>query len=225
MSLAPEYLAASQSLLAAARPLLLAATRLDIRTALDVGCGLGLHAEYLCQAGIRVTACDLVLRPECRQIVEAAGGEAHEGSWTDFWGREFDAVYSHCCLEHIPAPLDALRGWAALVRPGGYLLLGVPKPRQCATSGHLFAGWNVAHLCHLLALTGWDCRDGRFYSAAAPHGNVYAIARAAAVQPPPFAWQQAPLAVLRPLLPAALDWRGDGYFTAPARINWPEDAQ
>jgi len=38
----------------------------------------------------------------------------------------FDTVHSSHCLEHMHDPVQALRGWWSLVRPGGYLVLVVP---------------------------------------------------------------------------------------------------
>jgi len=38
----------------------------------------------------------------------------------------YDFVYSSNCLEHMIAPLDALKSWFALVKDGGYLVFTVP---------------------------------------------------------------------------------------------------
>jgi len=38
----------------------------------------------------------------------------------------FDFVHSSHCLEHIVDPLEALRNWVRIIRPGGYVILTVP---------------------------------------------------------------------------------------------------
>ena len=38
----------------------------------------------------------------------------------------YDTVHSSHCLEHLPAPAEALQEWWKLVKPGGYLVLVVP---------------------------------------------------------------------------------------------------
>lgn len=38
----------------------------------------------------------------------------------------YDTVHSSHCLEHLPAPAEALQEWWQLVKPGGYLVLVVP---------------------------------------------------------------------------------------------------
>lgn len=38
----------------------------------------------------------------------------------------FDTVYSYHCLEHLEHPELALKNWYRLVKPGGWLIIGVP---------------------------------------------------------------------------------------------------
>jgi 2-polyprenyl-6-hydroxyphenyl methylase/3-demethylubiquinone-9 3-methyltransferase len=96
---------------------------------LDIGCGGGLVCEPLTRLGAQVTGID----PAVENIEAAKQHAAAQGLTIDYRavrvedlvaeGRTFDAV---CCLEvveHVPDPAAFLRSCAALVRPGGLLLL------------------------------------------------------------------------------------------------------
>jgi len=94
---------------------------------LDVGCGRGDLAEWFAARGWRVAgvepAADAV-----RQAVER-GIEMHHGTLDDApWAPgSFDAITFNHALEHMPDPLLTLRQAAALVRPGGLVVISVPN--------------------------------------------------------------------------------------------------
>jgi 2-polyprenyl-6-hydroxyphenyl methylase/3-demethylubiquinone-9 3-methyltransferase len=96
---------------------------------LDIGCGGGLIAEPLARMGGRVTGLD-----PSRENIEAARCHAEgQGLSIDYRiGRVEDLIGDRCsfeaviCLEvveHVPDPAQFLKACAALVRPGGLLLL------------------------------------------------------------------------------------------------------
>jgi 2-polyprenyl-3-methyl-5-hydroxy-6-metoxy-1,4-benzoquinol methylase len=94
---------------------------------LDVGCGRGELAETFQRHGWTVAG----IEPSdsaSRQAV-ARGIEVHHGTVDDCpWPAEsFDAVVLNHSLEHLPAPLEALRHIRALLREDGVVGISVPN--------------------------------------------------------------------------------------------------
>jgi 2-polyprenyl-6-hydroxyphenyl methylase/3-demethylubiquinone-9 3-methyltransferase len=98
-------------------------------TVLDVGCGGGLIAEPLTRLGAQVTGLD----PAAETIEAARRHAAGQGLAIDYRagriedlaaeGATFDAVVCLEVVEHVPDPAAFLKTAAALVRPGGLMLL------------------------------------------------------------------------------------------------------
>ena len=80
---------------------------------LDYGCGAGLFVDYLKGLG----------------LPRVAGYDAFAPRFTDpaVLGETYDAVVSYDVLEHAEDPRAFLEGLAALVRPGGLLVVGTPN--------------------------------------------------------------------------------------------------
>ena len=95
---------------------------------LDVGCGGGLISEPLARLGARVTGLDPAVENVETARRHAAGQglsiDYRAGRVEDLAGREiFDAVVCLEVLEHVPDPGAFLQAGAALMRPGGLMLL------------------------------------------------------------------------------------------------------
>lgn len=96
---------------------------------LDVGCGGGLLTEPLCRKGAQVVGIDAV--PANIEIAQAHSGVAglatHYEATTveDFQdiGQGFDVVTALEIVEHVQDPLSFIQSCAALVRPGGIIVL------------------------------------------------------------------------------------------------------
>jgi 2-polyprenyl-6-hydroxyphenyl methylase / 3-demethylubiquinone-9 3-methyltransferase len=95
----------------------------------DIGCGGGLVCEPLARLGARVAGID----PAAENVEAARRHAAEQGLSVDYRaarvedlvaeGRTFDAVACLEVVEHVPDPAAFLKACAALVRPGGLLLL------------------------------------------------------------------------------------------------------
>jgi 2-polyprenyl-3-methyl-5-hydroxy-6-metoxy-1,4-benzoquinol methylase len=100
------------------------------KTTLDVGCGLGFFSERLVKRGADVIACDLgptlVERTKQRAGCHAQVADALR-LVEQFGENRFDLVVSSECIEHTPAPGEALRQMAGVLRPGGYLAVSTPN--------------------------------------------------------------------------------------------------
>lgn len=96
---------------------------------LDVGCGGGLMSEPLARLGARVTGID----PGARNIAIARDHAEPQGLAIDYRvatvedlvaaGAEYDAVLALEVVEHVPDVGAFVKACAALVRPGGLLIL------------------------------------------------------------------------------------------------------
>ena len=103
------------------------------KRAIDVGCGAGLLAEPLARLGAEVTGVDAA--PE--GIAVARAHAAGQGLAIDYRagevaqlvaeGRRFDLVTSMEVLEHVVDPAAFVAALAALLAPGGLLIVSTPN--------------------------------------------------------------------------------------------------
>lgn len=82
---------------------------------------------------------------------------------------QFDVINAHNVLQYAINPLQTLGHWYDLCRDNGMLLISVPESttlernRMVADQyGHEYYHWSLVSLMHMLAVNGWDCRDGFF---------------------------------------------------------------
>jgi len=96
----------------------------------DIGTGTGILALELARLGLHVVAVDHSPRMltsarekmerEGVETVELREGEAHQLPLAD---GEVHAAFAHMVLHYLPAPGDALREMARIVRPGGTVVV------------------------------------------------------------------------------------------------------
>ncbi len=99
--------------------------RLDV---LEMGCGQGGFGARLAREhrylGVEP---DGVSSAVARTRIEPSGGEVRQGDLAVVGADElFDLVVAFEVIEHIEHDVEALTGWAAHLRPGGWLLLSTP---------------------------------------------------------------------------------------------------
>jgi SAM-dependent methyltransferase len=94
---------------------------------LDVGCGSGETLLSLKHAGWRGTGIDVSARAV--ESARAVGLDVTQGDLleVDLSAYEFDVVRFWHSLEHTASPVEQLRRARALLRPGGWLVVGVPN--------------------------------------------------------------------------------------------------
>lgn len=101
------------------------------KRALDVGCGAGLLTEPLARLGAEVTGIDAA--PESIAVATAhAEGQGlaigyRAGELSQLEGERFDLVTSMEVIEHVSDPAAFVAGLAALLAPGGLLVVSTPN--------------------------------------------------------------------------------------------------
>jgi 2-polyprenyl-3-methyl-5-hydroxy-6-metoxy-1,4-benzoquinol methylase len=150
------------------------------RRALDVGCGAGLNLDVLAGRGWQVEGID----PSPAQIA-AVRERGFEGAVADLDqaavdpGRagRYHLVTMFHVVEHLSEPLRSLCRLAAVVAPGGLLVLETPLSCDLTNRDHLmfFSGASI----HILLERAGFCWQGYFmYVAhAAAHDNLVVLAR------------------------------------------------
>jgi len=117
----------------------------------DLGCGTGTLSQLLAEEGYAVTGLDFSPQMLARARLKAPGITFVEGDAADPRLPEsaYDVVLCRHVLWALPDPVDALRRWAALLRPGGRLVL---------VEGHWAtgAGLSAEQMLDLLRQAGRD---------------------------------------------------------------------
>ena len=97
--------------------------------ALDVGCGMGEMPLLLSEHGFSATGLD-----ESRKTIDFLRSRFPKVGWESgavldlipTLGR-FDVVTMYHVLEHIPHPVEVMKGMKDILRPGGYIVIEVPN--------------------------------------------------------------------------------------------------
>jgi 2-polyprenyl-3-methyl-5-hydroxy-6-metoxy-1,4-benzoquinol methylase len=104
--------------------------RLQGRSVLEVGAGLGFFSDCIQRLGGVVTATDIGtdMLEEIRRSVGCRSECVDALSLVEHFGtNSFDVVLSSECIEHTPDPMEAVAQMAGVLRPGGYLALSTPN--------------------------------------------------------------------------------------------------
>ncbi len=114
---------------------------------LDVGCGDGAFLGNCVASG--ASAVGLELNPAAVVQARSAGLEVLDcqvESHLEANRGTYDLVCAFQVLEHVEAPLDFLNALAALVKPGGRLIVGVPNGDGWIADGGSIYQWPPHHL-------------------------------------------------------------------------------
>jgi SAM-dependent methyltransferase len=121
----------------------------NVKTVLDIGCGEGVQASLLHDAGKRVTTisllppADIVGNYNCLLFPEP-----------------FDAIWASHVLEHQPNVHDFLTKCYLDLKDDGILAITVPPHKDAIVGGHV-ALFNPGILIYNLILAGFDCSEAR----------------------------------------------------------------
>ena len=117
---------------------LLQQQRLDGLRMIDIGCGSGVHALAAVRMGAQVTAIDIdpqsvaTTQAVLQQHAPQGGWRVEERSILDVPAREkYDIVYSWGVLHHTGRMWAAMDRAAAMVAPGGRLVIALYKKTPC----------------------------------------------------------------------------------------------
>ncbi len=113
--------------------------RLGVRSLLDLGAGQGRFVRMARDQGVEAVGVEALLE-NCRAAREHYGLSLVNASLEEYLERAspgLECVTMLNVLEHVPKPLPVLRRIAALLRPGGFLLVVVPNVSFTLTLGWL----------------------------------------------------------------------------------------
>ena len=103
----------------------------DITEVLEVGCGQGAFGVRLAQrfryVGVEP---DRVSWAVAQRRISAGPGEVRNIGVEEIGAERFGLVCAFEVLEHIENDVAAVKEWASLLRPGGWLLLSVPAHQR-----------------------------------------------------------------------------------------------
>ena len=171
---------------------------------IDLGAGLGLHARYLLERGLAVTAVDRALTESLDGVLRLYPDRSDfiqsDLSTLPFANGVAEAIWACHCLEHMEHPLAALREWRRVLRPGGLLAVTVPPYKTEIVGRHVFTGWNVGQLMVTLLRAGYEIASGSYAEIGY---NAFALVRPNA-NPPAIEPNDDLLALYADLFPAAI---------------------
>ena len=127
---------------------------------LDLGCGLGSCAAYYAwKTGRPAVGLDFAMPAvayalaECRRHGIGASFVSGDASALPFRDASFDSAYIGQVLEHLERPDGVIREAARVLRPGGKLIISVPRGDACSgdgEAGHVNFYWKEEDCLRLI---------------------------------------------------------------------------
>jgi SAM-dependent methyltransferase len=159
------------------------------RTLLDLGAHVGRLIQVAAQAGWRAEGVELNPRTSA-YAARATGLPVHRADLRDLEaeGRRYAAVTLIDVLEHIPEPVEALRGVKGVLEPGGWIAVKVPHgPNQLMKErirGRVLRGYRPTVADNLVHVSHFTAGSLRMALESAGYVDV-SVTTAAPVLPPP----------------------------------------
>lgn len=159
------------------------------RTLLDLGAHVGRLIQVAAEAGWRAEGVELNPRTSA-YAARATGLPVHRADLRDLEaeGRRYAAVTLIDVLEHIPEPVEALRGVKGVLEPGGWIAVKVPHgPNQLMKErirGRVLRGYRPTVADNLVHVSHFTAGSLRMALERAGYMDV-SVTTAAPVLPPP----------------------------------------
>lgn len=150
----------------------------SIRSLADMGSGSGLDLEWWATRTTR----DELQRPlniDClgidRNVRERSSLpnlgylQADFESQLEVGRRRFDVIWCHDAFQYAITPIQTLQRWRQLMTANAMLVLILPQSTNMEYNiqafdqrDHCYYNWTLVGLIHVLAVSGFDCRNGFF---------------------------------------------------------------
>ena len=151
----------------------------SVKNIVDMGCGAGLDLEWWATRttrdenpqplNIRCLGIDqadsLAMAHRHRNIQY----QPHDFESPFQLSRKFDVVWCHDAFQYAINPFQTLANWWEIMNDDGMLVLILPQTTTLEFNTQAFDQrdycyyhWTLVNLIHVLAMSGFDCRDGFF---------------------------------------------------------------
>lgn len=152
---------------------------LSVQTLADMGCGSGLDLEWWATRttrdeqqmplNIRCTGVDVTETLHMAQRYSNISFARADFESALITKSKFDVIWCHNSFQYAINPLQTLANWHGILNDDGMLVLILPQTTNIVNNkqefvqlDQTFYHWTLVNLIHVLALSGFDCRDGFF---------------------------------------------------------------
>lgn len=199
----------------------------DVHSVLDIGMGKGQLAHWFAARGKRVVGTGLAMGSYgLNEAALSAKGISMVECPVEvmpFASGQFNAVVMSHILEHVPNVGLALQEVRRVLADTGWLFIFVPPHDDYVAAGHISTGWNIGQLMYVLAVNGFNVRDGRFIQYGY---NVCAFVQKRVEPLPALRGDRGDIYILDqnnifPLPIISSRGVSDGYYGTLKAVNWP----
>jgi ubiquinone/menaquinone biosynthesis C-methylase UbiE len=134
-------------------------------TILDIGAGNGGSSLAFLECGKTVSATGLNFDTYASQnLIHSV--KTYEDldvcNMNSILDQSYEAVWCAHVLEHVLDTGKALNEIHRVLKDDGWLFLSVPPFKSRVVGGHVSVGWNIGLLAYVLAIAGFNSRDGSY---------------------------------------------------------------
>lgn len=150
----------------------------------DLGCGEGLDLEWWAtrttrddsRTPLNIKCVGVDLLPMVHRIKKYANATYQNTNFENTIippvGYKFDVLWCHDAFQYCVNPLQTLVKWREVATPSAMLALTVPRTinftgnrTEVYTQSGCYYHYTLVNLMYMLAVSGWDCRNGFFYQS------------------------------------------------------------